>query len=128
MTMHTKTKTKSKGLLVVKNGIQGRGVFTTRKINKNTIIFKMHGDFIDKPTQTSVQIGDNLHIEDELAGKLNHSCNPTAKVDRSLHALISLRDIEENEEITFDYRVNEDKLAVPFMCQCCGKLIRGKKA
>jgi SET domain-containing protein len=121
-----KTQTKSKSPLVVKNGIQGRGVFTTRKINKNTIIFKMHGDFIDKPTQTSVQIGEALHIEDDLAGLVNHSCSPTAKVDRQLHAFISLRDIEEGEEITFDYTVNESNLAVPFVCRCCKKMIRGK--
>lgn len=122
-----KTQTKSSNPLVIRKGIEGRGVFATKKISKNTIIFKMHGDFVKAPTQTSVQIAEKLHIEDALAGLLNHSCNPTAKVDRQLQALISLRDIEEGEEITFDYRMNEEHLAVPFICRCCGKMINGKK-
>ena len=123
-----KTEIASKPSLVVKNGIHGRGVFATRKINKNTIIFKMHGEFINKPTQTSVQIGEGMHIEDALAGLVNHSCEPTAKVDRQLHAFMSLRDIEPNEEITFNYNSNEDNIAAPFKCECCGKKICGKKA
>lgn len=122
------TQTKSNEPLVIKKGIQGRGVFATKKISKNTIIFKMHGEFVKSPTQTSVQIDEDLHIEDALAGMLNHSCNPTARVDRQLQALISLRDINVNEEITFDYSANEEHLAVPFICRCCGKTITGKKS
>ncbi|HTM63781.1 MAG TPA: SET domain-containing protein [Gammaproteobacteria bacterium] len=121
-----KTQSKTSNPLVIRKGIEGRGVFATKRISKNTIIFKMHGDFVNSPTQTSVQIGEKLHIEDALAGLLNHSCNPTAKVDRQLQALISLRDIEEGEEITFDYRMNEEHLAAPFICRCCGKMINGK--
>lgn|SRR3990167_3346869 len=120
------TQARNRNPLVVKNGIQGKGVFATRKINKNTIIFKMHGEVIANPTQTSVQIGEQLHIEDALAGLVNHSCTPTAYVDRQMHALVSLRDIEENEEITFNYSVNEDHLAIPFTCSCCGNDICGK--
>ena len=122
------TQTKSNESLIIKKGIQGRGVFATKNISKNTIIFKMHGDFVKAPTQTSVQIDTDLHIEDTLAGMLNHSCTPTARVDRQLQALISLRDIAMNEEITFDYSVNEENLAVPFICRCCGKTISGKKS
>lgn|SRR3990167_5055286 len=120
------TQLKSRNPLVIKNGIEGQGVFAAQRINRNTIIFKMHGDFLTSPTQTSVQIGDQMHIEDNIAGLVNHSCHPTAKVDRQLHAFVSLRDIEKNEEITFDYTLNEDKLAAPFICQCCGQMINGK--
>lgn len=122
------TKTKNSNPLIIKNGIEGRGVFAIEPINNNTIIFKMQGDFIDHPTQTSVQVGDQIHIEDSLAGLLNHSCNPSAKIDRQRHAVVSVREIKKNEEITFDYSVNEDKLAVPFICRCCGKMISGKKS
>lgn len=112
---------------LIKDGINGKGVFATRDINKSTILFKMHGEIISKPTRTSVQIGNDLHIEDELAGLLNHSCQPSAKVDRQLQALISMRDIKEGEEITFDYTKNEDHMAAPFVCDCCGNKISGKK-
>jgi hypothetical protein len=48
-------------------------------------------------------------------------------VDRERAALISLRGIKAGEEVTFDYNQNEDKLANPFVCQCCGTLIQGKQ-
>jgi len=118
--------TKTKNPLVIKNGIEGHGVFAIEPINNNTIIFKMHGDFIDHPTQTSVQVGAKIHIEDSLAGLLNHSCTPSAKIDRQRHAVVSVHEIKKNEEITFNYSTNEDKLAVPFICRCCGKMISGK--
>lgn len=112
---------------IIKEGINGKGVFATRDVNKNTILFKMHGEVISEPTRTSVQIGDGLHIEDELAGLLNHACSPSAKVDRAQQALVSIRDIKEGEEITFDYSKNEDQMAAPFTCECCGEKIAGKK-
>lgn len=119
-------QTKSKQPLIIKKGIAGRGVFAAKSFPKNSVIFKLQGIIIDHPTQTSVQIGKDLHIEDEIAGFLNHACTPSAHIDRQMHAVVSLRDINENEEITFDYSSNEDKLAAPFMCRCCGKMISEK--
>tara|TARA_R110000868_G_scaffold17438_6_gene76592 strand:+ start:2376 stop:2768 length:393 start_codon:yes stop_codon:yes gene_type:complete len=113
--------------LVIKNGIQGNGVFASRKINKGTLVFIMHGKIINAPTQTSVQIGEHSHIEDPLAGLINHSCQPSVSVNRLEHAFMSLRDILPDEEITFDYTQNEDHMAVPFKCECCGQKIRGRK-
>lgn len=112
---------------IIKEGIKGRGVFAARKVNKNTLLFKMHGEIIEQPTQTSVQIGKDMHIEDELAGLVNHACKPTARVDRDTQCFISICDIEEGQEITFDYTQNEDCMASPFTCECCGKKIAGKK-
>jgi SET domain-containing protein len=40
--------------------------------------------------------------------------------------LVSTREIEEGEEITFDYNITESTLAHPFICNCCGKEIKGK--
>lgn len=112
--------------LQIKKGIQGQGVFAARKIAANSIIFTMHGAIITEPTKTSVQVGDNAHIEDKTAGLINHSCNPSAFVHRHTRTFISLRDIEVGDEITFDYTNNEDKMAEPFICNCCGKFIGGK--
>lgn len=111
---------------VIKKGSAGRGVFTNQKVNKGTILFKMHGLVVNKPTQTSVQIGEDMHIEDALAGYVNHNCKPSARVDRATQSFVSTRDIEKGEEITFDYTQNEDQMASPFKCACCGKLIKGK--
>lgn len=112
--------------LIVKSGLQGQGVFTLRPIKAGAVIFEMQGRMVDAPTQTSVQVGDKKHIEDNLAKFLNHHCAASAMVDRAKKALVALRDLNPGDEITFDYRKNEDKMAAPFMCRCCGKFICGK--
>lgn len=114
--------------LIFKNGIEGCGVFVTENIKKGQVIFKMKGEIIKHPTRTSVQIGKNEHIEDEIAGRVNHNCHPNAKVNRKTQSFVSLRNIKKGEEITFNYNDNEDLMATPFICHCCNKLIAGKKA
>lgn len=111
----------------LKNGIHGLGVFIKTDIKKNTVLFKLSGKMVQSPTRTSVQIGTNKHIEDEIASHINHSCTPTAKVDQATLTFVSLRDLHKGDEITFNYNDNEDLLHAPFKCECCGKEIRGRK-
>lgn len=111
---------------VVKDGIHGVGVFTTTSVKSGETLFKLKGPIIENPTRTSVQIGKNKHIEDKLAGFMNHNCHPSAKVDRKTQSFVSLKDLKSGEEITFNYNKNEDFLANPFTCECCNKFICGK--
>ena len=54
-----------------------------------------------------------------------HSCNPTSKIDDSW--VVAVADIPSGTEVTFDYSQNEDMLASPFICRCCGRFITGSK-
>lgn len=112
--------------LEIKKGIEGMGVRAAEDIPADVVLFVMHGPILKQPTRTSVQIGPEAHIEDELGGCVNHSCHPTAKVNQADRTFVSLRAIKKGEEITFDYRENEDVLAHPFVCQCCHQFITGK--
>jgi len=112
---------------VIKDGIHGLGVFMTQDIKKGDVLFYMSGEILATPTRTSVQVGKNKHIEDFIAGHINHSCSPNAVINQEKMAFVATNDISEGEEISFDYSENEDKLACPFECECCGKLIQGKK-
>ena len=111
---------------IIKNGINGLGVFASEDIKKGTPLFSLTGEVLTEPTRTSVQIGEHAHIENELSALINHSCQPSAMVDREGKQFISARDIKNGEEITFDYNYNEDVLASPFICGCCGKVIQGR--
>lgn len=111
----------------IKVGMHGVGAFITKDIKKGTVLFKMKGKIINHPTRTSVQVSKHQHIEDLLAGHINHSCTPNARVSRRARTFVSLRNIKKGEEITFDYNKNEDELAAPFVCICCGQKIAGKK-
>jgi SET domain-containing protein len=49
---------------------------------------------------------------------INHSCSPNCSVDLATMAIVALRAIEPDEELTFDYCTTESDLAEPFVCQC----------
>ncbi len=113
--------------LIIKHGIHGEGVFATDNFKKGEVLFRLKGSTIDHPTRTSVQVGKRKHVENIIAGHVNHNCHPNAKVSKRSQAFVSARNIEKGEEITFDYNKNEDMLACPFKCGCCGKKIVGKQ-
>ena len=49
---------------------------------------------------------------------LNHSCDPNSKVNSSNETIISLREINKGEIITFNYKENESIITTPFICKC----------
>tara|TARA_R100001530_G_C4240501_1_gene135146 strand:- start:107 stop:475 length:369 start_codon:yes stop_codon:yes gene_type:complete len=104
------------------------GIFTTKSIKSGETIHKFSPDFINSPTQTSIQC-KKKHFEDRIGKYLNHHCNPNAKIITNKQSIIltSLEKIEENKEITFNYNTTEEKITYPFKCKCHNKLIKGKK-
>ena|SRR3990167_7899777 len=112
---------------IIKDGIHGAGVFTKVAFKKGDVLFEMKGPIINHPTRTSVQMGNKKHIEDYTAGHVNHSCTPNIQVNREKQCFECIIDIAAGEEIMFNYNANEDALANPFYCECCGQVILGKK-
>ena len=110
------------------------GLFATRSYEKGELILSLKGMPVAKPTKTSIQMNENKHIENFMAGKLNHHCNPNTEIkfnksdESNLNLLVyALKDITRDEELTFDYETTESLLYCPFKCTCHGNLIRGKK-
>lgn len=111
-----------------RSGIHGRGVFAIRRIRRGTRIVEYVGEKIDKETSTARGLalyeesqrtgGASVYIFDlnkdwDLDGNkpynparlINHSCDPNCEMvneDDQLF-LYALRDIRQEEEITFDY-------------------------
>jgi hypothetical protein len=67
----------------LKQGIEGQGVFAMADFKKGEVLFKMKGEISAQPTRTSVQIGEDKHIEDPIASHINHSCKANARVSRN---------------------------------------------
>ena len=125
------------------------GLFATEDIPKKSVIIKLQGDYLPFPTQTSIEIMKNNHIEDVFGRYINHHCSPNSRVlchfkdlmwnDTYVHGyafhesaklspvLLSEKDIKAGEEITIDYNDTEYELAEPFKCLCHGILIKGRK-
>ena len=98
-------------------------VYTSSLISENKVVMVLSDKIkLKNPTRSSIQIDSNNHIEDPVGRFINHSCNPTCKI----HGLniISVKDLNPDDEITFDYTKNETYLASPFVCIVCNKLIK----
>lgn len=120
--MARSTKTK-RPFEVRRSTIQGKGVFATRKIRKDTQLIEYRGERIDDDE------GDRRYPFDEnerhhtflfrledgsvidagsrgnAAKYINHSCDPNCEaVEEDGRIFIyALRDIERGEELTYDY-------------------------
>lgn len=115
--------------------IAGKGVFATRKIKKGERICfmlgdELHSDEVDKKINSGIEVvGDPFQISDDFFIDLeepfrtiNHSCSPNAFI-RGKNELVALRDINEDEEITYDYSLImwEADDGEQWTCECkCG--------
>ena len=97
------------------------GVFSKESFNSGDIVLSLTGQTLSEPTRTSIKVGESQHVDDTIGNFINHNCNPTCKIENK--RVIAIKNIKDGDEITFDYSENEDKLASPFICSCCNKLI-----
>ena len=102
------------------------GIFLLEDCLGGTVVRELSKeDIIPSPTRTSIQISENIHAEDDIGKYINHACDPTCEIQG--HSVVALRNLSAGEEVTFDYSKNETYMANPFICKCCGKLIRGNR-
>ena len=98
-------------MLYVKKEDRYKGAFTRTNFNKGQILLDLSMCLLIRdPSRTSIQVHDGFHVEHEEG-----------------LSVVALRDLKEDEEVTFNYNENEDVLANPFECKCCGKMILGRK-
>ncbi len=121
----------------------GNGVFAKKNLKKDEVLTVFGGYVIpiDEFKKLSVemqeyayQISENLLFgpvsENEvcISEYFNHSCNPNAGFRDQL-TLVSMKDINVGEEITFDYAVcmTSDILDLKCLCESddCRKYIKG---
>jgi len=111
---------------------KGRGLYTTQEYNPGDTVLVLLGNMFQKATRTSIQLGEQ-HIESWEGAHVNHHCDPNTNVihGQLIHDhvarpfLQATKYIAKGEEVTFDYESNEKKLASPFYCKCCNRLIKG---
>lgn len=99
-------------------------------VQKGEIISLWGGDIIAKDrldpsmprfTQRVLQIDEELYIltaeEKEPNDCFNHSCEPNLGFTGQI-GLVTLRDIDAGEELTFDYAMSDGEPYDEFDCQC----------
>lgn len=122
------------------SNISGKGTFARRKIMRGEFILTLTGKPV-VPSQLSnagpefgvtaddpLQVGDNLLLILDYASKtINHSCDPNTGM-RNQTDLFALKDIKQDEEITYDYSTTSginDTWTMPCNCnsQQCRKTV-----
>lgn len=104
-------------LYVAKSGVAGRGMFTHKAFKKGDKIFVMKGPhlkFYPKNKEEALHFPNAVGVSKDLwidpvspYEFLNHTCEPNVCCGDDGITYFALRDIVENEEITFDYSTSE---------------------
>jgi len=106
-------------------GDHNKGLFSDKKHKKGNIIHKLMGPIYEKPSQTTIEIGTNAHVDDEYGVYMNHSFSPNCIIKEG--CIVALCDIDENNELTFNYNVNETLMACPFVDNVTNDNVSGKE-
>ena len=111
---------------------KGQGVFATKEfIAGDTVIVGVIEKVLDKNDSHASQVGENKFVRHAgLTSKVNHSCNPNCgiKVNQTgAHDFVAMRNINANEEITFDYAMRNYSIDYFLMsCECGSENCRSK--
>lgn len=127
----------SNKIIIKQSKIHLKGMFAIREIYKDEIVFIKGGHILKRneiftsgiinsyfPIDDEFFLGAiNKQDEEQIKLYINHSCNPNCGL-RGEITFIAMRDIQINEEVTFDYALldNED---YEFKCYCNSKVCRG---
>lgn len=122
----------------------GFGVFATAGMKAGESVLEWKGKIINSYSEAKamsedaeghiIQFGKERYLDPKGTGRfVNHSCDPNCrvKIEGERVYLIALRDIEDGEEITFDYSTTMDEDNWEMECNCgsknCRKNIRDFK-
>ena len=126
---------------VRKSHIEGKGLFAKEKIKKGEVIHVAEGNILTlEESKTLSEEQQNLcyDVDDNhlLCPKdfnalsadwyINHSCDPNCGSAPDWFTLIAMRDIEPNEEITYDYAMTDSESDWSMGCHCGAKNCRKK--
>ncbi len=92
--------------------VNGKGLILKKSVKKGEIVFVLSGRIFNHPTRESIHIGNNKHIYDEYGIFINHSFEPTVRIE-SIN-VIALKDLHDGDEITFNYNETEINMANTF--------------
>lgn len=102
-----------------------KGLFSEKQYQKDAIIHKLQGKTYNKPSRTTIEIGKNIHIDDNYGIYMNHSFSPNCIIKNG--CIVAIKNIKINEELTFNYNENETSMAFPFVDNITKKKVSGKE-
>jgi SET domain-containing protein len=117
---------------------KGSGSFAVSKISKGEIVSSFGGNVIDQRELTnysadrvsrSLQLNSDTYLLSgnvpEPGDMINHSCNPNCGI-AGTSSVQAIRDMEIDEELTFDYAMSDSSQYDEFICACGKEKCREK--
>jgi len=111
---------------------KGEGIFATRAFKVGGIVtIGVIEEALNGNHSHASQIGENKYVfHAGLITKVNHSCDPNCGIrvnETGAHDYVAIKEINVNEEITFDYAMRNYIISYfPKECMCGSKGCRGK--
>ena len=102
--------------------VGGKGLFSLKFVPKGDIVFVLTGPVKDTPCKYSIEIGENQHILDDDGVFMNHSFDPSCKIDGK--NVVAVKNILIGDELCFNYNESETHMACPF--EVNGVKVKGK--
>ena len=96
-------------------------LFATQSFQPGEVIADFSaGTIAAEPTYLTVQVGIHKHItlQPEFLQYINHSCDPNVFFNTTTMQLVALKELQQQEEMTFFYPSTEWKMTQSFNCYC----------
>eukprot|EP01130_Rhizamoeba_saxonica_P013048 TRINITY_DN5536_c1_g2_i1.p1 TRINITY_DN5536_c1_g2~~TRINITY_DN5536_c1_g2_i1.p1 ORF type:complete len:183 (-),score=19.52 TRINITY_DN5536_c1_g2_i1:70-618(-) len=119
----------------------GSKVLITAPCKENDVIFNIVAPLTQEKSKYTMQLASYGHIDQHFDYELwrfaNHSCTPSMNVQMFVNpnnnigriVFVANRDLEEGEELSFDYLTTERDMVEKFQCSCgvggCRGVING---
>ena len=123
---------------ISKRRLHGKGLFAIKDIKKGEVVFIIKGKEINflidskKSARAAglnwVGVGKNRWVDPiNHCVYFNHSCNPNTAIKGTV-TVVATRNIKKDEEVTFDYSLNESDIFWSIKCNCgshnCRRIIK----
>ena len=109
----------------VKTCLNGVGLFATESFSIGSKMHLLSGQEYNKPSQTTIEIGLDRHIDDKIFGiYMNHSFQPSCKIMDGY--IVAIIEIIPGTELTFNYNDNESCMSAPFIDTATQIIVSGK--
>ena len=104
-------------------------LFAIRSFQPGEIIADFSaGTISSEPTYLTVQVGIDKHItlQPEFLQYINHSCGPNVFFNTTTMQLVALKEVQQEDEMTFFYPSTEWRMTQSFDCYCGSPKCIGK--